>query len=162
MKKYSFPPLAGEDSEILILGSLPGEKSLEMQQYYAFPQNAFWKIMFQIFEKDFSDDYEVRKKLIIDNKLALWDTIQSGTRKGSLDSDIKNEEPNDIVGFIKEHPHIKRILLNGKKPEAMFKKYIGDVGIETVTMPSTSPANARVKYEQKLDVWKAAILDSSN
>lgn len=157
--KYSFPPLADENSSILILGSLPGQASLDAQQYYAYPQNQFWKIMFAICGCEFSLDYKIRCDMLLRNHIALWDMIHCGIRKGSLDSNIKNEVPNDIAGFLKEHPNISKILLNGKKAEATFKKNFRDIDIQTFTMPSTSPANARMCFEQKLECWESAILD---
>lgn len=159
MKKYSFPPLADYNSKILILGSLPGEKSLEIQQYYAFSQNAFWRIMFDIFEEPFSEKYCDRCNLLLKHNIALWDSIQSGNREGSLDSNIKNEEPNDIKGFLDEYKNISKILFNGKKSEIVFNKYFKDIKIRTITMPSTSPANARISYSEKLSIWKKTILD---
>lgn len=159
MKKYSFPPLANEKSKILILGSLPGEKSLQMQQYYAFKQNAFWRIMFEIFDEPFSDDYKNRCEMLLKHGIALWDTIQSGNREGSLDSSIKDEEPNDIKEFLDEHKGISKILLNGKKSETMFKKHCKNINLKVITMPSTSPANARMSYNEKLNLWKTAILN---
>ncbi|MGP1489410.1 MAG: DNA-deoxyinosine glycosylase, partial [Peptoanaerobacter stomatis] len=119
MTKYSFPPLIDHSSKILILGSLPGEESLKQVQYYAHPRNAFWKIMFTIFNEVYNEDYSIRCKLLLKNHIALWDMVHSGYREGSLDSDIKNEVPNDIDGLLKEYQAISKILLNGKKAEAM-------------------------------------------
>ncbi len=158
MKKYSFPPLIDDKCKILILGSLPGEKSLEMQQYYAFPQNLFWKIMFEICEQEFSENYEIKCNMLLKNHIALWDMVYSGDREGSLDTAIKNEEANDLKSFLKNYPSISKILLNGKKAESVFKKNFKDIDILTITMPSTSPANARMSYIDKLSIWKSAIL----
>ena len=83
--------------------------------------------------------------------------VHSGYREGSLDSDIKNEVPNDIDGLLKEYQAISKILLNGKKAEAMYKRYFSQIPVNTITLPSTSPANARVSFEEKLKVWKEAI-----
>lgn len=157
-KKCSFPPLADEQCTILILGSLPGQASLNAQQYYAHPKNQFWKIMFEICDCEFSLNYETRCAMLLSHNIALWDMISSGTREGSLDSKIKNEISNDIAGFLNVHPNIYKILLNGKKAEATFKKNFHDIKIETFTMPSTSPANARMSFDQKLKCWKSAIL----
>lgn len=157
MKKYSFPPIVDSNCTTLVLGSLPGEESLAKQEYYAHKQNAFWKIMFDIFKQEYSDDYSVKCRIVLDNHIALWDMIYSGTRKGSLDSDIKNETANDIKGFLQDYPNITKILLNGKKAEATFKKNFKDINVTTITMPSTSPANARMSYSEKLKVWKAVL-----
>ena len=157
MTKYSFPPLINSSAKILILGSLPGEESLKQAQYYAHPRNAFWKIMFTVFNESYSEDYSIKCELLLKNHIALWDTVHSGSREGSLDSDIKNEIPNDIEGLLNEYQSISTILLNGKKAEAMYRRYFNQVPVHTVTLPSTSPANARLNFEDKLNVWKEAI-----
>ena len=100
----SFPPIVDEHSEILILGSVPGVKSLQMQQYYAHPQNQFWKLMFYLFDSEFSTDYNTRLELLKTNKVALWDVIESCERKGSLDTEIKDEIDNNILELIENHP----------------------------------------------------------
>lgn len=157
MTKYSFPPLIDHSSKILILGSLPGEESLKQAQYYAHPRNAFWKIMFTIFNESYTDSYSARCELLLKNHIALWDMVHSGNRKGSLDSDIKNEIPNDIEGLLKEYQGISKILLNGKKADAMYKRYFIQIPINTINLPSTSPANARLSFENKLNIWKEAL-----
>ena len=157
MTKYSFPPLINSSSKILILGSLPGEESLKQAQYYAHPRNAFWKIMFTVFNEIYSEDYSAKCELLLKNHIALWDMVHSGIREGSLDSDIKNEIPNDIEGLLNEYQGISTILLNGKKAEAMYRRYFNQISVHTITLPSTSPANARLNFEEKLKVWKEAI-----
>ena len=157
MTKYSFPPLINSSAKILILGSLPGEESLKQAQYYAHPRNAFWKIMFTVFNEVYSEDYSAKCELLLKNHIALWDMVHSGNREGSLDSDIKNEIPNDIEGLLNEYQSISTILLNGKKAEAMYRRYFNQISVHTVTLPSTSPANARLNFEEKLSLWKEAI-----
>ena len=90
-KISSFPPIINNESKILILGSIPGIKSLEMQQYYAHPQNKFWKIIFDLFSEDFTTDYSERIKILEKYHVALWDVIDTCERKGSLDSEIRNK-----------------------------------------------------------------------
>ena len=92
----SFLPIIDAQSEILILGSIPGVKSLEKQQYYGHPQNKFWKIIFELLNEEFTDDYTQRIATISKHHIALWDVIDSCERKGSLDSEIRNEEANQI------------------------------------------------------------------
>src|SRR5204863_3711103 len=83
-----FPPISRQDAETLILGSLPGRKSLQMQQYYAHPQNAFWKLMGAIFDIDPSASYAERTRTLLRNRIALWDVFAAAERPGSLDSAI--------------------------------------------------------------------------
>ena len=150
----SFPPIVDENSRILILGSMPGAKSLEMSQYYAFPQNQFWRIMFHLFDVEFSNDYETRIDLIKQNKIALWDVIESCERKGSSDTEIKAEIDNDIPQLIENHPNIKIIYCNGQKSYKNLLKILGNkFKIPIVVLPSTSPLHT-MKFEEKLKSWK--------
>ncbi len=150
----SFPPIVDEHSEILILGSVPGVKSLQMQQYYAFPQNQFWRIMFYLFDEEFTTNYDTRLGLLKNNKVALWDVIESCERKGSLDTEIKDEIDNNIPELIQNHPNIKTIFCNGQKSYKNLVKILGkNFKIPIVVLPSTSPLHT-VKFEEKLESWK--------
>lgn len=162
MKSFSFSPISKPDAAILILGTMPGTKSLEIQQYYGHARNNFWRFMFEIFNEDFTDNYEMRKNLLLKNKVALWDVLQFCERIGSLDSAIKNEITNDFELFLKQHPNIKTIIFNGQKAAAFFKKYVPlkDDSYQLFTLPSTSPANAGKSFESKLSEWKQIILQS--
>lgn len=154
MKSFSFSPRSSTASQILILGTMPGTKSLEVNQYYGHNQNNFWKFMFTIFNEDFSNDYETRKALLQKNKIALWDVLQYCDRVGSLDSAIKNEIANDFETFLKQHSNIKTILFNGQKAASFFKKYVHlNEKYQFITLPSTSPANAGIPYQSKLEQW---------
>ena len=133
---------------------MPGAKSLEMNQYYAFPQNQFWKIMFHLFDAEFSDDYGTRINFIKQNKIALWDVIESCERKGSLDTEIKAEIDNDIPQLIENHSNIKMIFCNGQKSYKNLLKILGkNFKIPILVLPSTSPLHT-VKFEEKLEKWK--------
>ena len=105
MKSFSFNPISTASATILILGTMPGTKSLELQQYYGHPQNNFWRFIFEIVHEDFSVDYEARKSVLLKNNIALWDVLQFCDRIGSLDSAIKNEISNDFEIFLKNHPN---------------------------------------------------------
>lgn len=155
MKKYSFPPISNDAATVLILGTMPGEKSLSLNQYYGHSRNDFWKLLFTIFETPFSTDYDERQELILNNKVALWDVLQICEREGSLDSAIKKEAANDFSSFLKDHPNIRHIFFNGQKAAAFFKRYV-PIGPEfnLTILPSTSPANAGISFEKKLEQWK--------
>lgn len=156
MKSFSFAPIAQPNATILILGTMPGTKSLEIQQYYGHIRNNFWRFMFEILEEDFSTDYKMRKTLLLKNKIALWDVLQFCDRIGSLDSAIKNEITNDFELFFKQNPNIKTIVFNGQKAAAFFKKHVSlkTTDYHFITMPSTSPANAGKSFDAKLNEWK--------
>ena len=157
----SFKPSIDNNSRILILGSMPGVKSLEKQQYYAHPQNRFWKVMSTICNEQQLPkfDYKTRLKILLNSNIALWDTIKSCKREGSLDSDIQNEKPNDIRKLLKTYPNIKTICLNGNKSYIAFKKYFPDL-LEKYNchkMPSTSPANARYSLDILMREWTKIV-----
>ena len=153
----SFKPSIDNNSKILILGSMPGVKSLEEQQYYAHPQNRFWKVMaFICNEPKLNElDYNLKLKTLLAHNIALWDTIKTCKREGSLDSDIQNETPNDIRKLLKLYPKIKTICLNGNKSYSAFKKYFPDLleKYNYLKMPSTSPANARYSLNKLIEEW---------
>ena len=153
-KISSFPPIIKKDSKILILGSIPGVKSLEMQQYYAHPQNKFWKIICEIFNEEFTTDYTERIKILEKYHVALWDVIDTCERKGSLDSEIRNEEANKIGELLHNYPNIKAIFCNGQKSYKNLQKILGKkFRSPIIVLPSTSPANAGLSYFDKLKSW---------
>ncbi len=119
----SFLPNIDKRSKILILGSMPGIKSLEMQQYYAHPQNRFWKLMGLLCKTpNLADlEYNKRLKILLDNGFALWDVIKYCKRSGSLDSNIYDETPNDISGLLKKYKNVQVLILNGNKAYSALK-----------------------------------------
>jgi hypoxanthine-DNA glycosylase len=150
----SFPPIISNDSKILILGSVPGVKSLEMQEYYAHPQNKFWKIIFELFKENFSENYLDKIKILKKNKIAVWDVIDSCERIGSLDTKIKNEENNDVLQLLKKYSNIKTIFCNGGKSYKNLQKIAGkNFEIPIYLLPSTSPLHT-ISFEKKLENWK--------
>ncbi|HBI01156.1 MAG TPA: DNA-deoxyinosine glycosylase [Flavobacterium sp.] len=154
MKIHSFPSISNQEAKVLILGTMPGIASLTLNQYYGHPRNAFWKLLFSIFEEPYSTDYEIRKKLVLNHNIALWDVLQNCVREGSLDSAIEQEIPNDFTDFLATHPKIVKIFFNGQKAAQYFKKYVQLANhYQLMTLPSTSPANAGIPFEEKLHVW---------
>lgn len=155
MKSFSFSPISSPNAKILIIGTMPGTKSLELNQYYGHSQNNFWKFMFTIFDQEFSNDYETRIELLQKNNIALWDVLQYCDRVGSLDSAIKNEIANDFETFLEQHSNIETIFFNGQKAAEFFRKYVHlKKEYKLVTLPSTSPANARKSFQFKLEEWR--------
>ena len=153
-KISSFPPIINENSKILILGSIPGVKSLEMQQYYAHPQNKFWKIICEIFNEEFTTNYQQRIEILEKHHIALWDVIDTCERKGSLDSEIRNEEANKIEELLQNFPNIKAIFCNGQKSYKNLQKILGKkFRMPIIVLPSTSPAYAGLSYFDKLKLW---------
>lgn len=151
----SFPPVINSSSRVLVLGSMPGTESLLKNQYYANNRNHFWKIIYALFDSEPDQSYEKRISFLLSKNIALWDVIDNCSREGSLDSKIKNEQPNDLEGLIRSYPGIKYILFNGTKAYDSFRKHPGFNelwGLTYIKLPSTSPAHA-VKFENKLIAW---------
>ncbi len=156
MVKNSFLPLIGGQPHTLILGSLPGDKSLAMQQYYGHPQNRFWKVMQAVFFIDAGLLYADRVKALMDAGVAVWDVAQSAHREGSLDSAMRSETPNRIEELLTQYPTIHTIVFNGQKAAAMYKKHLPYFAhCIYFSMPSTSPANAMHQLSKLIDAWQA-------
>lgn len=163
-----FPAVVGKEPVLLILGSMPGIKSLEQQQYYGHPRNVFWVIISEYFHFDIKLNYEDRLKQLKKNKIALWDVISECERQGSLDSNInKNSiQANNFAEFFKRHPTVKSIIFNGATAEKAFQQYVikteqldASVIQKLVLqrLPSTSPANASIKKQEKFTTWKNTL-----
>ncbi|SMP21298.1 DNA-deoxyinosine glycosylase [Chryseobacterium profundimaris] len=154
---FSFPPIIDDHSEIIILGSIPGVRSLQKQQYYGHPQNKFWKIIFELLNEEFTEDYDQRIQILKKHHIALWDVIDSCERKGSLDSEIKNEEANQIEELLENYPNIQAIFCNGGKSYKNLQKILGkNYKIPVFLLPSTSPLHT-VSFEKKLEEWKRIL-----
>ncbi len=154
MKKQSFAPIIPIASEILILGTLPGELSLERQEYYAHPQNRFWKILFHLFNEVYQDTYQNKINILHKNHIALWDICGTATRQGSLDHHIQEVIPNPIDDLINKNESIKYIYFNGKKAEQLFESYFEKrPTIKYFTLPSSSPANAQYSFQRLIQSW---------
>ncbi len=152
----SFDYLTNKNSKIIILGSMPGVKSLQQSEYYAHPRNAFWKILQTLFGGDISN-YENKKEILYKNDIALWDVLKHCKRSGSLDTAIQKDSmvPNDFKIFFKEHPKITKVFCNGTTSYNEFIKVYKVLGeefsyIDVYKLPSTSPANAKMRFEDKL------------
>lgn len=155
MLKYSFAPIADSSCRVLILGSMPGEESLRLQQYYGHSRNAFWRII----DDELPCKIYVQKcSYLLQHKIALWDVLQSAERKGSLDSAIKNERPNELDKFLKQYKNITHIFFNGGKAKNSFSKYFKDLYLEynCTQLPSTSPAYT-ISFEKKKKLWHEAL-----
>ena len=115
MKIHSFEPIINEKSSILILGSMPGLESLRKGEYYGYPRNAFWRIMFSLLGEMPTEDYSAKKRMLLARGIALWDVIGSCEREGSLDSAIKNIRPNYFAGLYKKYPNIKHVFFQRRE-----------------------------------------------
>ena len=156
--KTSFDPISNLDAFVLILSTMPGNKSLELNEYYGHSRNKFWKIISTIANNDFPVTYPDKKTLLHKMKIGIWDVAHKANRKGSLDNAIQDEEPNDLNGFISKHKNLKIIGFNGKKAEALFDKYFTrQTGIKYISLPSTSPANTGMDFDNICQIWRQIL-----
>ncbi|MGI9257288.1 MAG: DNA-deoxyinosine glycosylase [Gammaproteobacteria bacterium] len=161
MPSESFSPIAAEGARVLILGSLPGKRSLAEQQYYAQPQNAFWRIMGELFGAGPELPYADRTERLSASGIALWDVIASAERPGSLDSSIVGATVvvNDFAALFSRCQTLELVCFNGAKAAELFERRVrpaldGDFSHLTYErLPSTSPANAAMRYDEKLARW---------
>jgi len=160
---YGFPPVENSAATTLILGSMPGKASLLANEYYAHPQNAFWKIMGELTGASASLPYSERIQILQSSHIALWDVVGSCLRPSSLDVDIDEASivANNFASFFVKHPDISHIYFNGAKAEQVFRKYVLNSlvipYIKLQRLPSTSPANAGLSYVNKLAIWREAL-----
>lgn len=155
---YGFEPVWRSDAHLLILGSMPSVESLHQSFYYAHPRNAFWPMMAQILGENVPKSVEEKKDMLMRSRIALWDTVHSCTREGSLDSAIRSAQANDFETLYGNCPEIRHIFFNGAAAMQLYQRLVArqDARFEYRRMPSTSPAYT-LKYETKLSVWKQAI-----
>jgi TDG/mug DNA glycosylase family protein len=160
-----FPPIADARARVLVLGSLPGRKSLELQQYYAQPQNAFWRIMGELFGAGPALPYAARLDKLRAHGVAVWDVLAAGEREGSLDAAIVPSTivVNDFLQFFATHRELRLICFNGNTAAGLFRRKVRPgldpewAAIEARVLPSTSPAHAGLRFEQKLERWAAVL-----
>jgi len=164
----SFAPIisSSPNPRILILGSMPSQKSLQKQQYYANPRNAFWWLMAKLLEASMHTEYVNRVQQVTASGIGVWDVLHDCDRPGSLDRNIvrSSEAPNDVIGLLTRYPSIRIVGFNGAAANTIFKRHwsaevalLSDV--EFVQLPSTSPAHARLSRDEKLTIWRAALSD---
>lgn len=161
----SFPPVVGRRATILILGSMPGRASLQAQQYYAHPRNAFWPIVAELLRFPANLPYPARLDRLQSHGIALWDVLHSCTRRSSLDTDIDDASivPNSIAELLRDYPGIRRIYFNGTKAEQAYRRHIvpslpaEQPNPRCVRLPSTSPAHAARSFHQKLAAWRVLL-----
>lgn len=160
--KFALEDIADQYSRVLILGSLPGQKSLDLQAYYAHPQNQFWRMLSAVYQEQAPLKFDERKLYLLRHRLALWDVLHSADRDGSLNSAIRNPVPNNIVSFLKRYPAVSAIAINGTTAGKLFEKHIAPelsaagLVVTTAVLPSTSPAATRA-FDEKLAEWRAFL-----
>lgn len=156
-RKTSLLPIADHNSRVLILDTMPGEKSLILQQYYACKSNFFWKVMFKVLKVPNQTDYRLKKQLLLKHGIALWNVLEFGEPKKNIQSAI-SETPNDFYTFFQNYPSITKILFNGNNAAEYYAQHVGYyTGLTTEILPSTSALNTWKSFEEKADRWAEAI-----
>ena len=154
---HPIPPVYDSDSKILILGSFPSVKSREGRFFYHHPQNRFWKVLAALTDSPVPQSIEEKTALLLQNHIALWDTIQSCEITGSSDSSIRNVVPNDLLPIL-EAADIRQIYCNGGTSHRLYQRYLyPELGRAAVKLPSTSPANAAYSFELLVNIWKNSL-----
>ena len=155
----SFPPLADARTRVLIIGSMPGAASLAAHEYYAYPHNQFWRLMFDLLESGRTPaDYADKQNTLLSHRIGLWDSLARCERTGSLDSAISHPVPNDFPSLFARFPHIHTLLFNGQAAHRYFKRaFNGFLGKTVYLLPSTSPAHAARSYQEKRTRWQEAL-----
>ena len=163
MRIESFNHISNPNCVAVILGSMPGEESLRQRKYYAHSSNLFWDIIIRVLQPDLPDQkiedltYEAKTKVLLDNRIALWDVLKFCDREGNLDSAIRNEIKNDFENFFEVNNRIKTIFFNGKLSQKHFDRSFRDLSkrleLNQIVLPSTS-STYKLNCFHKLKDWR--------
>ena len=164
-----FAPIARADATRLVLGSMPSKLSLQHQQYYGNPRNAFWGICARALGFDVLDCYQQRCSAVIGARIAVWDVLHACVRKTSLDADIEEDSivANDFGSLLSGCPSLHAVYFNGAAAERLFKRYVAPQlgerlhGMSMLRLPSTSPANAAMNFDGKFARWSVVFGDAA-
>lgn len=150
---HTIPPVYDTNSKVLVLGTFPSVKSREGDFFYHHPQNRFWKVISAVYQEALPTTIDEKKNMLLRNRIALWDVIESCEITGSADSSIRNVVPNDI-SFLLKHAQIQYLFANGATAYGLYQKHIYDkTGRDINKLPSTSPANASYSLTKLIGEW---------
>ena len=161
VRHASFAPHVAPDARLLILGSLPGARSLAERRYYAHPTNQFWRLVGEVIDRPLATmDYDARLAALCDAKVGLWDVIRTAERRSSSDSEIRDVEAQDLAALVATLPELRTVAFNGGKAAAIGRRQLPVLdAVAVIDLPSSSAANTN-RYAGKLERWlrlKAAI-----
>ena len=154
VRKSSFRPVIAPDTRVLVLGSLPGERSLAPGRYYAHPQNRFWHLIGKVIGEELEPiDYESRLTALLAAKVGLWDTVASALRIGSLDAAIRDAERNPLADLAASLPWLRAVGFNGQASARVGMPQLAHTGLALIPLPSSSHANASIPLAEKEKLW---------
>lgn len=164
-----FAPIIGEQARVLVLGTLPSRMSLQKMEYYGHPRNVFWRIMGELFGADPALDYAERTRILVARHVAVWDVLNRSVRAGSMDAaiDWRTARANDFAALFAGHPTIGLVCFNGLSAASLYRRLVAPTLDESRNtadyeiLPSTSPANASMRFAQKLARW-SVVRDAAN
>lgn len=154
-RKHAFPPIVDAQTRVLVLGSLPGERSLAEGRYYAHPQNQFWRLISAAIGRDIASlDYDARLAALLEARVGLWDVVASAERKGSLDATIREPEVRDVYALAQSLPQLRAIGFNGGTALKHGMRQLGRNAsrFATISLPSSSPLHT-IAFGKKLPKW---------
>ncbi|WP_049868708.1 DNA-deoxyinosine glycosylase [Paenibacillus sp. D9] len=162
-KVRSFPPMIGEGARVLVLGSMPGAKSLQEQRYYANERNYLWRLLYGLRGLEPDEAYGDRLAYAAGQGIGLWDMIDHCHREGSLDMNIRNAVPNDLPGLAASYPSLQALAFNGSKSYEIYRKHFaghpGLAHLDLLRLPSSSPipTPAMRTLEDRLEKWRMLL-----
>lgn len=153
-RKSSFSPVVDGNTRVLILGSLPGERSLQASEYYAHPRNAFWRLLGEAIGIDlYAEVYGARLDILREHGIGLWDSIGSARRRGSLDTALRDIAPAPLAELVDSLPELRAVAFNGSKSAQVARPQLADHALALIDLPSSSPAYATMSFAQKASEW---------
>ncbi|MFB0613650.1 DNA-deoxyinosine glycosylase [Aurantiacibacter poecillastricola] len=154
MRKRSFAPVVRADTRLLVLGSLPGEASLEAAQYYAHPRNRFWHLMERVIDAPLvALDYPQRLDTLLAHHVGLWDAVESAQREGSLDAALREAQATDLPSLVATLPDLRAVAFNGRASEKLARPQLEQTALALIALPSSSPAHAAKSFVEKAESW---------
>jgi hypoxanthine-DNA glycosylase len=156
MLKRSFAPVVDAGARLLVLGSLPGEVSLARAEYYAHPQNQFWRLMEAVIDRPLAVlDYDERLATLRSAAVGLWDVVGSARRAGSLDGDLRDVQPNALAELVETLPQLRTVAFNGLTAARIGRRQLAALPeVSMIDLPSSSPAYT-VSLPAKRAAWLA-------
>ncbi len=160
MQRYYHPfdPILFNDTKILILGTFPSLDSFKVDFYYGHKRNQFWKLLSTIYQMPIESRAQ-KIELVKQNRLGLYDVVRSCKRRNSSDSNLKECELFDFPALLEAYPSIEKLAFTGVKARQLFEQVYADLEVARVTLPSPSPAYASMRFEQKLEIYREALID---